>query len=153
MAHAEAASRSSTRPKAIHTSHSFPRMDASPLSPSRKSRSNTVQEQAIPAVPAANYIESASNPNGNSHIADIFENQSQDEVPSAPASAPELKLPSSFDDMPIEIRSLTERFLDGLSVKTHPTPLSADALSELFQAFYDRAAAHIATHITSLSSR
>ena len=154
MAHSEAASRSNTRPKAIHTSHSFPRMDASPLSPSRKSRSNTVQEQAVPAVPAANYIESSSNPNGNSHIADIFENQSEDEsAPSAGASGPELKLPSSFDDLPMEIRSLTERFLDGLSVKTHPTPLSADALSELFQDFYERAAAHIATHIASLSSR
>lgn len=155
MAHSEATSRSNTRPKAIHTSHSFPRMDASPLSPSRKSRSNTVQEQAIPAVPAANYIESASNPNGNSHIADIFENQSEDESvqPAAGASGPELKLPSSFDDLPVEIRSLTERFLDGLSVKTHPTPLSADALSELFQDFYERAAAHIAQHIASLSSR
>jgi hypothetical protein len=35
----------------------------------------------------------------------------------------------------------------------HPTPLSVDALSELFQDFYTRADSHIATHIAALSSR
>jgi hypothetical protein len=35
----------------------------------------------------------------------------------------------------------------------HPTPLSVDALSDLFQDFYTRADSHIATHIAALSSR
>lgn len=35
----------------------------------------------------------------------------------------------------------------------HPSPLSADALSELFQEFYNRASAKINTHIATLSAR
>lgn len=45
------------------------------------------------------------------------------------------------------------RFLESLSAKVHPTPLSIDALSALFQDFYIRAESHIATHIATLSSR
>ncbi|KAF2487819.1 hypothetical protein BDY17DRAFT_229202, partial [Neohortaea acidophila] len=61
--------------------------------------------------------------------------------------------PNTFDDLPIEIKSLTERFLESLSAKVHPTPRSVEDLSALFQDFYERAASHIATHIASLSSR
>lgn len=45
------------------------------------------------------------------------------------------------------------RFLESLSAKVHPTPLGIDALSQLFQDFYERAQTHIATHIATLSSR
>lgn len=52
-------------------------------------------------------------------------------------------------------RVLTDdhRFLDSLSAKVHPTPLTVVALSELFQEFYTRAASQIATHIATLQSR
>jgi hypothetical protein len=60
---------------------------------------------------------------------------------------------NSFEELPIEIRSLAERFLESLSAKVHPTPLNADNLSELFQDFYERAASHISTHIATLASR
>jgi Vacuolar sorting protein 9 (VPS9) domain len=45
------------------------------------------------------------------------------------------------------------RFIDSLSAKIHPAPLSADQLSDLFQEFYILAGQHIATHIQTLSSR
>lgn len=45
------------------------------------------------------------------------------------------------------------RFLESLSAKVHPTPLSADALSDLFQDFYTRASSKINTHIATLSAR
>lgn len=45
------------------------------------------------------------------------------------------------------------RFLESLSAKVHPTPLSIDTLSEMFQDFYRRAESHITTHIAALSSQ
>lgn len=45
------------------------------------------------------------------------------------------------------------RFLESLSAKVHPSPLSADALSDLFQEFYTRASSKINTHIATLSAR
>lgn len=88
-------------------------------------------------------------------MADVFENNEEDEhiEGDGESNGPELNVPSTFDELPIEIKSLCERFLDSLSAKVHPTPLSADQLSELFQDFYERASQHIATHIATLSSR
>lgn len=45
------------------------------------------------------------------------------------------------------------RFLESLTAKVHPTPLSIDALSDLFQGFYTRASEKISTHIATLSAR
>lgn len=56
-------------------------------------------------------------------------------------------------ELPIEIRTLCDGFIEGLSAKVHPTPLGADQLSDLFQRFYERAANHIATHIATLAAR
>lgn len=65
----------------------------------------------------------------------------------------DLGVPDTFEELPIEIRSLTERFLESLSAKVHPSPLSAESLSDLFQDFYNRASSHITTHIATLASR
>tara|TARA_R110002003_G_scaffold55_8_gene5024 strand:- start:14669 stop:16612 length:1944 start_codon:yes stop_codon:yes gene_type:complete len=45
------------------------------------------------------------------------------------------------------------RFLESLTAKVHPTPLTIDNLSDLFQDFYTRASAKINTHIATLSAR
>ena len=45
------------------------------------------------------------------------------------------------------------RFLESLSAKVHPSPPTADSLSDLFQDFYTRASAKINTHIATLSAR
>ena len=108
------------------------------------------------AVPAARVIPTSPELVAKKHVADVFENRDDEEEQAGSGSGkpgPELQLPSTFDELPIEIRSLTERFLESLSAKVHPTPLTPDALSDLFQDFYERAAGSIATHIASLSSR
>ena len=45
------------------------------------------------------------------------------------------------------------RFLESLSAKVHPSPPTADSLSDLFQDFYTRASPKINTHIATLSAR
>ena len=156
MAEVQRTSRSNSRPKPVHTPSSFPRMDTESGAMSPRKRASTLQEQGIPAVPAARDIPTSPGVVGKKHTADVFENR-EDEEENAPSGTatpgPELQLPSTFDELPIEIKSLTERFLESLSAKVLPTPLTSDALSGLFQDFYDRAAASIATHIASLSSR
>jgi len=143
---------SDSRP-ALHVSRSFTRMPASPSATSPRKRASTLQDAGIPAIPEARHIDGSVETNGN--FADVFENREDDEhaTSSVDSPNPELKLPSTFDELPIEIRSLTERFLESLSAKVHPTPLSADALSDLFQDFYERAASQISTHIAILSAR
>ncbi|KAF2025964.1 hypothetical protein EK21DRAFT_103544 [Setomelanomma holmii] len=79
---------------------------------------------------------------------DVFVKQDGDEGVEAERAALD-----SFEELPIEIRSLTERFLESLTAKVHPTPLTIDNLSDLFQDFYTRASAKINTHIATLSAR
>jgi hypothetical protein len=156
MADAQNASAADSRPKPVRISRSFPRMDNGPGNGSPRKRASTLQEQGIPAVPQPKAITTSPELVGKKHVADVFENQDDDEEPVQSGTGtpgPELQLPSTFDELPIEIRSLTERFLESLSAKVHPTPLTTEALSNLFQDFYERAASSIATHIASLSSR
>lgn len=157
MAETQSTTGTNARPKPVHTSRSFPRMDYAPGSPgSPRKRASTLQEQGIPAVPTARNIATSPELVGKKHVADVFENREDDEEEaksSTSPTGPEIHLPSTFDELPIEIRSLTERFLESLSARVHPTPLTTDALSNLFQDFYERAASSIATHIASLSSR
>ncbi|KAH0542163.1 hypothetical protein FGG08_003384 [Glutinoglossum americanum] len=62
-------------------------------------------------------------------------------------------VPAELEELPIELVSLTDRFVDSLSAKVHPTPPSMDKLSALFQDFYIQASSRISTHIDTLSSR
>ncbi|KAF2444801.1 hypothetical protein P171DRAFT_359320 [Karstenula rhodostoma CBS 690.94] len=80
---------------------------------------------------------------------DVFASKRDEEE----QAEPQLNVPEGFEELPIEIRSLTERFLESLSAKVHPSPLSADHLSDLFQDFYTRASTKINTHIATLSAR
>ncbi|KAK1964510.1 hypothetical protein LY78DRAFT_142674 [Colletotrichum sublineola] len=56
-------------------------------------------------------------------------------------------------ELPIELVSLTDSFVESLTTKTYPTPLTMDKVSELFQDFYQVASTHVNTHISSLISR
>ncbi|KAG7290373.1 hypothetical protein NEMBOFW57_000373 [Staphylotrichum longicolle] len=58
-----------------------------------------------------------------------------------------------LDDLPIELISLTDRFIDTLSAKVHPTPPTIDNLSGMFQDFYATASSHIQTHVDTLATR
>ncbi|KAF2425313.1 hypothetical protein EJ08DRAFT_736774 [Tothia fuscella] len=142
-----------TRPKAPQSTKSFSRFDSTTPSPPRpRSRATTLQG----AIPESDFTTAALPPaRSDGKSGDIFSTTSDGVVgsPISEAPSPLVGQPETFEELPIEIRSLTERFLESLSAKVHPTPLSVDALSELFQDFYVRADSHIATHIAALSSR
>ncbi|OCL05780.1 hypothetical protein AOQ84DRAFT_322447 [Glonium stellatum] len=143
------------RPKVLHISKSFSRLEPASQSPLSRSRASTLQG---PPIPEILYPQNASllQEGGEEQKGDIFAAEDDEESVDGAmdeADPPGTKLPDTFEELPIEIRSLTERFLESLSAKVHPTPLSIDALSDLFQDFYTRAASHISTHIATLSSR
>lgn len=156
MASSQPAKGYDPRPKTLQTSHSFSRMQDTPQSPSRLRASTT---SGITPVPEAKPTPVSPEDVGKQHKGDVFETHEEEEEDEHDTEDGEstaslaLKLPSTIDELPIEIRSLTERFLERLSAKVHQAPLKADALSELFQDFYVRAQQHIDTHIATLSSR
>ncbi|KAJ4376468.1 hypothetical protein N0V83_001752 [Neocucurbitaria cava] len=137
----------SERPKNLHPSRSFSRLDSTPQSPLSRSRASTLQGPPVPDMLdplKANMVpEEDENLDG-----DVFAKKDE-----AEEQEEETRVPDAFEELPIEIRSLTERFLESLTAKVHPTPLSADALADLFQDFYTRASAKINTHIATLSAR
>ncbi len=61
-------------------------------------------------------------------------------------------VPADFGELPIELISLIDRFIESLGAKVHNTPPSIEKLSDIFQDFYVKAEAHIATHISALST-
>ncbi|KAG9651810.1 hypothetical protein KCU95_g7786, partial [Aureobasidium melanogenum] len=127
------------RPRPLHISRSFTRLDPNPeslpASPSR-ARASTIQ-----TIPEAKDMTSFSH-------GDVFESVEEDK-----AEEPAINVPPTFDQLPIEIRSLSERFLKSLSARTHANPLNIDTISDLFQDFYEQAESHISTHIATLSTR
>ncbi|KAH7356276.1 hypothetical protein BKA66DRAFT_428469 [Pyrenochaeta sp. MPI-SDFR-AT-0127] len=138
----------SGRPKNLHPSRSFTRLESSPKSPLSRSRASTLQGPPVPDMldPLKANMVPEEDENGEG---DIFTKKEED----GEATGQDARVPDPFEELPIEIRSLTERFLDSLTAKVHPTPLSADALADLFQDFYIRASAKINTHIATLSAR
>lgn len=79
---------------------------------------------------------------------DVFETApTEDDSPEPPRASIDL------DNLPIELISLTDSFIDSLSAKVHATPPNIDSLSAKFQDFYALAASHIQTHIDSIASR
>ncbi|KAF2473032.1 uncharacterized protein BDR25DRAFT_302064 [Lindgomyces ingoldianus] len=136
-------------PKNLHTSKSFTRLE-SPQShtPLSRSRASTLQGPPVPDI--LDPLQVTLSPDSEDpKDGDIFASRDDQD----PEDPPVRTVPDTFEELPIEIRSLTERFLESLSAKVHPSPLSADALSDLFQEFYTRASTHISTHIATLSSR
>ncbi|KAL8966674.1 MAG: hypothetical protein Q9183_003262 [Haloplaca sp. 2 TL-2023] len=63
------------------------------------------------------------------------------------------QVPEGFDDLPIELVSLIDRFIESLTAKVYPEPPTIDRLSDMFQDFYTKADSHIATHISALSTK
>jgi hypothetical protein len=58
-----------------------------------------------------------------------------------------------LDDLPIELITLTDNFIESLSAKVHSTPPNIDKLSQRFQDFYALSSSHIGTHISALATR
>lgn len=82
---------------------------------------------------------------------DVFTRKHEDDT-DAPtiAIARSQSLPDRFDELPVELASLTDRFIESLSSPSFSGPPTIDQISELFQSFYTTAADRISTHITTL---
>ncbi|KAI1777717.1 hypothetical protein F4818DRAFT_323418 [Hypoxylon cercidicola] len=129
-------------PGSLTASNTFPREqtpDSNNLRP-RGSRANTMENGTTPRVTVVQEF-----PPGKK--LDTFESETTDDVIEAPRASVDM------DEIPIELVSKTDNFIDSLSAKVHPTPPDIDNLSRLFQDFYHVAASHIRTHIDSLATR
>ncbi|KAL8944009.1 MAG: hypothetical protein Q9216_000718 [Gyalolechia sp. 2 TL-2023] len=145
------------RPATLHGSKSFSRMEASHLSPWARTRASTLQNGALPEPTSLDQAQPLHNDASNPQGEDIFDTDPESALDGSDDTAgakEELKeLPAGFDDLPIELVSLTDRFIESLTAKVHPEPPTIEKLSDMFQDFYDNAESHIATHISALSTR
>ncbi|KAF6820546.1 hypothetical protein CSOJ01_00802 [Colletotrichum sojae] len=112
-------------------------------------RAQTFQNGATVDPLATPAVSSTSKPADDSEAPDAFETR------------PSTDNDDGFDgrgsvdlgELPIELVSLTDSFVESLTTKTHPTPLNIDNVSQLFQDFYQVASTHINTHVAALVSR
>lgn len=133
-----------SRPSTISTK-SFTRYEPEVQSPPpERSRASTIQSLTPLSSPKKS----------TSQREDVFEKPINEEnEPTSPDLGASQTLPDRFDELPVELASLTDRFIESLSAKTYTEPPSIDQLSDLFQAFYARAAGVISIHISTLKSR
>ncbi|KAL6234608.1 hypothetical protein BDW75DRAFT_160138 [Aspergillus navahoensis] len=144
----------------LHSTRSFPRMDnnADRSASTIRSRSKTVQSIAIPeSVDSGSLPLSLSDSEGNQDTRpDLFEKSASSYVEDGPdgeTSVLSRNVPNQPEELPIELISLTDRFVKSLGARVHSSPPTIDRISTLFQDFYLRAESHIATHISALASR
>ncbi|OTA91803.1 hypothetical protein M434DRAFT_75531 [Hypoxylon sp. CO27-5] len=130
----------------LSSSNTFPRQHASESNQprARAQRANTIENGAPPKVTVIQGTPPETREKGKP---DTFESETTDDVVEAPRASVDM------DEIPIELVSKTDNFIDSLSAKVHPTPPNIDNLSRLFQDFYHVAASHIRTHIDSLATR
>ncbi|KAK5936793.1 hypothetical protein PMZ80_010912 [Knufia obscura] len=131
-----------SRPSPLSTK-SFTRFEP-PASPatSHRSRASTV---ASPVYPRKSVEEERQ---------DVFnKKQEEEEDEPSPKLDKTLSLPERFDELPIELASLTDRFVESLGSKAFSEPPNIDQIAELFQEFYVRASSSISIHIASLRSK
>lgn len=136
----------------------FTRLESPQTTPSARSRATTLQtdftrENADPPPGA-----SLNDPSQKPQDGDIFERSTlisgkQGALKDIEQVDSPSDIPEGFDELPIELISLIDRFIESLAAKVHNTPPSIDKLTEIFQEFYIRAEASIATHISSLATR
>ena len=89
-----------------------------------------------------------------SGLEDVFVKPEDDaDEPISPDISKSNSLPDKFDELPIELASLTDRFVESLSAKVFTEPPTIDQLADIFQDFYVKAAGSIQTHISALMSR
>ncbi|KAI0128562.1 hypothetical protein BJ170DRAFT_622113 [Xylariales sp. AK1849] len=143
MASASTSRGSEPSPGSLRSTRSFPRLETQQLPEplSRGQQGTTIQNGA--ATTPEITIEQHRSPQKQ----DAFEAVEADDPIEPPRQSVDL------DDIPIELVSMADNFIDSLSAKVHSTPPNIDKLSRLFQEFYDTAAQHIQTHIASLSTR
>ncbi|KAL4807100.1 VPS9 domain protein [Aspergillus unguis] len=148
-----------TKPR-LHTTRSFPRMDSSDTSPFIRSRAKTVQSVAIPESVDSDSmpLSLVDNEENLDDGPDLFEKpgispSADDDTAGQEASVLSRNVSNQSEELPIELISLTDRFVNSLTARVHSSPPTIDRITHLFQDFYIRAESHIATHISALASR
>ncbi|KAI9871510.1 MAG: hypothetical protein M1830_002804, partial [Pleopsidium flavum] len=166
----------SQRPRTLHVSKSFSRLEPSTSSPLRHSQADVLHSADISEILTPENITFSPKSERAAVGGDIFEKPDSDDEAKhgkgrAVISGSTTSLSEGFDNLPIELISLTDRleniegskgqgsltslhrFIESLTAKVYSTPPSIDKLADLFQDFYIRTAAHISTHISMLSFR
>ncbi|TDZ29282.1 Vacuolar protein sorting-associated protein 9b [Colletotrichum spinosum] len=138
----------SSRPGTIRAP-SFTRQseDSDPLRVPKRAQTfqNGTTADPVPATPAPNLPK----PTNENEAPDAFETRQSMENEDGFDGRGSVDL----GELPIELVSLTDSFVETLTTKAHPTPLNIDNVSQLFQDFYQVASTHINTHISALVSR
>ena len=142
-----------SRPPPPSTSYSFPRLETSTSSRSRTSSLRTQHpslalstEQTASQDDSAVSNEDAVGKHGDANAAERTSGDNHE------VESPR-DLLSSVEDLPIELISLIDRFIESLGAKVYNTPPSTEKLSAIFQDFYVTASSHINTHINALSAQ
>ncbi|KAI9846756.1 MAG: hypothetical protein M1837_003605 [Sclerophora amabilis] len=146
------------RPRALQSSKSFSRLEPAASSPLSRSRAAALEDSTTPEYSSPDRLQTSPDGLHSGGSVDVFDRKDGDDDEGKENVTAEwmsgLKdLPEGFDELPIELISLTDRFVESLSAKVHPYPPSIDKLSTLFQDFYVTATSHISTHISTLSTR
>jgi hypothetical protein len=98
------------RPKPLQNTKSFSRLESPPRTPTGRTRASTIQG----TIPELEYAQSAALPPVQGDVVgSIFSTVDDgDPLTASPPSeltSPAMKQPETFEELPIEIRSLTER--------------------------------------------
>lgn len=141
------ASNSAHRPSPLRSTRSFTRPDPAAISTdkTRSKRASTLENGASGAPSQRSSSRTLNRKENVTDGPDTFESRISEEAEAPRASV-------DLDDLPIELISFTDSFIDQLSAKVYPTPPNIDNLSRLFQDFYATAASHIQTHVDSLAA-
>ncbi|CAD6588847.1 MAG: hypothetical protein ASARMPRED_003746 [Alectoria sarmentosa] len=139
-------------------SRSFSRLASSPSNPLARSRASTLQNVPVAGSLGSEMTTSSWDEKSRGKQEDIFEKSSL--ISSAEGTVRDVNeiespqdIPEGFDELPIELLSLIDRFIESLSAKVFNTPPSIEKLSDIFQEFYAKAESHIAIHINALATR
>lgn len=93
------------RPKNLHPSRSFTRLEPAPKSPLSRSRASTLQ--GTHSADMLDPLKATVVPEEDEYIqGDVFAKKVEDDE----EDGQEPKTPDTFEELPIEIRSLTERY-------------------------------------------
>lgn len=148
------ASTTSKRPAGLQASQSFTRLEPTSTSPLSRSRASTIPNRSLGSPSKVN--DAFAKEHGTVQQDDIFERSSLISGEEGLKDVEEVDttdVPEGFDELPVELLSLIDRFIESLGAKIHNTPPSIEKLSSMFQNFYIQAESHIATHISALSAR
>ncbi|KAK4156042.1 hypothetical protein C8A00DRAFT_31092 [Chaetomidium leptoderma] len=138
------------RPNPLRPVRSFRvERSTSPEPTTRPKRASTFENGPPPAASSALRAVSGTQvrQGADAEAPDTFVSRISEETIDPPRASVDL------DDLPIELISLTDRFIDSLSAKVHSTPPNIDNLALMFQEFYATASSHIQTHVDTLATR